>query len=536
MINLEKTILWIHRISKFLFDPLILILSFWLLALLLNYHWDFALYPYQHGIREGATPSLIHLFDHDQPVFSYETLPVYFYSYGFVYPFLGYLFSIGSYLVSLRILTLLFAFFCSFLLSWTIYRTSGQAIWSLIFIPIFFWVVIIHSSGALPTTTGQFFYLACLIFPIVFKSRLSLILSAIFGLLAFHTKTYFVLAPAMVGLYLFLFRSKKTGLLYSSGFLGIFILSFPLVIYFFPAYYDSIYFTHIGTTYPSFPQHRFKQLEDFFFSNRYILQGFISIACIGTLIFLWKWIIKWGIKSLEISYSRKWIRDFKKPVIDFDKPAMAFSLFGLLAFLAFYFRLGLHTGAGQASYLNHISYPFFLLLLPIAMNSGIQFRLIIQLFIALQLSLLWIPSSPKKNFNYLENQMGEIENLILSKGEVLNSPSVASIIVNNNLPLYENGQSLYFRDCAVKGNPNRSKIDSINSEFVNRVREKIERKEFDLIMLKNDETYFGLDNSYLSESGYSLLQERNMPLTWFHIRTQFWVPIPDKTVGIASVD
>jgi hypothetical protein len=65
----------------------------------------------------------------------------------------------------------------------------------------------------------------------------ALFLSISLAFLALLTKPYFVLAAGAVGSYLFLFRSKKTGLIYFSGVIGLFATGLWLVHAVYPYYF-----------------------------------------------------------------------------------------------------------------------------------------------------------------------------------------------------------------------------------------------------------------------------------------------------------
>jgi hypothetical protein len=80
----------------------------------------------------------------------------------------------------------------------------------------------------------------------------ALFLSILFAFLAFLTKPYFLLAAGSIGSYLFLFRSKRLGLIYALGVMALFAPGLWLVLSRYPYYFFETFKVHAFATTLSF--------------------------------------------------------------------------------------------------------------------------------------------------------------------------------------------------------------------------------------------------------------------------------------------
>ncbi len=162
-----------------------------------------------------------------------ENNPIYLNVYGFVYnlvllPFawlLGnkvWIYRLGSFLAIIGQMVLIARVLRKFGIRWMLTAASLE----------FLWLGQIYYTTPLarPDALGQFLFLAAILIPWQQNfSKKSLILSAACGWLGFFTKPYFILGSGLVAAYLFLFVSKKKGLLYSLG-LGASLLVAAVVV------------------------------------------------------------------------------------------------------------------------------------------------------------------------------------------------------------------------------------------------------------------------------------------------------------------
>ena len=91
---------------------------------------------------------------------------------------------------------------------------------------------------ARPDGLGELLFLITVLLPWYrdFDNR-SLVLSAICGLLAFLAKPYFVLSLGIIAAYTFLFVSKKRGILFGIGAVGLLVLILSTLNIFFEYYF-----------------------------------------------------------------------------------------------------------------------------------------------------------------------------------------------------------------------------------------------------------------------------------------------------------
>lgn len=105
------------------------------------------------------------------------------------------------------------------------------------------------SMAASPDVLGCLFYTLTWVVAVQGRFRpWSLVSSLAIGALAFLTKPYCVLGIAGVASYLFFFRSKKIGLIYSGGALALFGVIIVAIRNYYPYYFDAVVGVHAAAT------------------------------------------------------------------------------------------------------------------------------------------------------------------------------------------------------------------------------------------------------------------------------------------------
>lgn len=98
---------------------------------------------------------------------------------------------------------------------------------------------------ARPDSLGTFLFLCSILIPWRYQySSLSSIISILFGILAFLTKPYFILALPYLSLYLFLFKSKIKGIQYGGIASACLLFTILVVNRLFECYFNNTFFIH----------------------------------------------------------------------------------------------------------------------------------------------------------------------------------------------------------------------------------------------------------------------------------------------------
>ncbi|MDH5527694.1 MAG: hypothetical protein OEY97_10345 [Nitrospirota bacterium] len=188
------------------------------LALLVARHFTIVTYPYQHELREGAMPLLTQQMLSGPPLYTLESEPVHFQPYGPGYHWVAYPFAavFGSTLPVHRALTAFcIALLCGMLYLAARHMGAGRE-WALTTAAVAYAINLFYVLPlARPDALGQLLMLASVLIPWWFRySPPSLAFAVACGVFAFFTKTYFVLGLPIVAAYMFLFVSKRKGVLF----------------------------------------------------------------------------------------------------------------------------------------------------------------------------------------------------------------------------------------------------------------------------------------------------------------------------------
>jgi hypothetical protein len=104
------------------------------------------------------------------------------------------------------------------------------------------------------------------------------------------------------------------------------------------------------------------------------------------------------------------------------------------------------------------------------------------------------------DFRYGTEEWLILRNLVAEHKNIFNSPAIASLLVEQNKPVYDSGLSEYFND-GVKSHkvlgipfPTDQKSREHLKNFKNQLDESIKTKQFDLIVLTNNYSPFVSEN------------------------------------------
>jgi len=438
--------------------------------------------PYQLEFHEGTALVITDLLTEGKNPFNFEHQPLAMTNYGIGYSIAVLPFArlFGSTLLIHRAVTFVFIFFSGLLGGMVVYRSGKNkslALPCMAFIMI--GLVARGGIGAFPSGMGTFLFLAAIYLPCMRSfDHPSLVASILLSLAAFYTKPYFVLSSGIVASYLFLFVSKKSGILYGLIFLIGLLISALGVGRIFPLYFTNTFLGNVANTSMTAYQ-MFRQLIELF-SNFYpviLLLLFLAMAPhfhngprnipdfqLGTMADLRKWDL---------------------PVFEFR---MGFLLHCFMcSLLAFVFILGPHVG-NYMSYAYQLLVPTFFCWLFCDVNFDKRWMALVTAVLVTNL-YLWAREyeSPQMLDQKDSREWARLFDHVHSAEVILNSPMVASEIVAMGMTPVDAGQTRFFYSVApfsdnvfIGTSYDAFRADGLN--YVRLIDRMIEKQRFDLIL------------------------------------------------------
>ena len=177
--------------------------------------------------------------------------------------------------------------------------------------------------------------------------------------------------------------------------------------------------------------------------------------------------------------------NINKPLVNINFDSILFCL--LCSLSAVYFKLGRHEGAVLTYFFNLIS-PFLLIIVfrQVKMQSKWQ-----MIFIPLIIMNLWQCTSSwylPRLVHDIES-WGNIRKLVSEHQNILNSPAIVPMLVEQNKEVYDSGQSEYFKYGADRRSVFKliflpdHRITKRYGRFLEDIRKSVMEKRFDLIIL-----------------------------------------------------
>lgn len=230
------------------------------------YHWRLVVYPFPVEHREGAMMVTTHLLRQGKNPYDLAYQPAATQVYGIIYPLIVLPFTLlfGETLLVYRSV----AGVCILVACYLCYKLIRQAGISPILAGIgtaIFYAYCLYNSGyaSPPNGLGLALFLACIFLPHRFSfSTPSIIGSAIFGVLAFLSKPYFVLAIPYIALYLLLFQSLKLSVRYIATVCAVLIPTLLFIQVQYPYYFYNSILIHASVAGNSL-HHLWLQLVDY---------------------------------------------------------------------------------------------------------------------------------------------------------------------------------------------------------------------------------------------------------------------------------
>ncbi|WP_291727637.1 ArnT family glycosyltransferase [Bernardetia sp.] len=487
--------------------------------------------PYQQEYREAVTTLATKLLLENENPYRIENQPEYAQAYGIIQNFIAYPFAyfFGSTLITHRIVTFIgIVLSCMIIILWLVRLNIpllvAFAATLTLYISFYYNVLPLNR----PDSWGLFFMLTSIYVPVRYNySSKSLFSSILLGLLAFYTKSYFILGVVSMGSFVFLFISKKKGLIYTSVFLVSFAISIYVVSHFYPLFFYLTVLSFLNYATEGSWAYVIKQILTFFYVNKFL---FLSVlTSFSSLLFL--------------AYKKKHFTNYKisfdfvslekgvfKMNISYENALIVYVFFVMFLIVSIF--LGKNDGAFLTYYFTHTT-PF-LILFALMFLYKVGNKLIIPVGLLLIVSNLWsvqkLMYSPKLSEDE-KKQWKIAEQYIKNSNHVIGSPVVANLIKENDNKVYFQGlskQFMYISD--VKSSslksifPRYKEVEAVTKQFYVEIDSNITHQNFDLIVMEKGSSIVSdnrsIEKYYLKKDTINLA----MPFTAQVYRLEFWKP------------
>jgi hypothetical protein len=452
------------RICQIIFTVFLLYFALRLIC----YHLTLVTFPFPSALREGAMMTNTDALVKGMNPYDMSLQPQLMNPYGIIYPVLVWPWAklFGTTMFIHRTVTAFFIL-ASCVLIFFVLKKMNVSILLSIWAVLMFYASLTFPGTSTPTidpgATGMFFLLLTIFIPWFCRySYRSLVISVLLGILAFYTKPYTFLGALIMSSYLFLFVSKAKSFFYGSLLLILSAISVMAVNHIFPAYFDNCFFTSLNMT------HAWSSAE-----RLYLQIHLYSGLHLWTLVLI-------GICLLVTYYKSHALRGFSG--IQLVLWAGMWSAFVL------YTSLGRHSGA-MLWYFFQLLSPFLLISAVWIFNRHALWPIWCVPFLVLNLFTM-TANHDHKLFNKSVAGWPQLTQVISEYQHILNSPLIVPILVEQNKEFFDNGQTEYFlsgsqRNGWMKGlfkEDDRGYVQMLF--FFKNIRDKIENKEFDLIILQ----------------------------------------------------
>ena len=463
-----QTLRIISRICQIVFALFLAYISF----RLLRYHLDLITFPYSNTLREGAMMMSTDALLKGLNPYNMATQPQFMNQYGIMYPLLVWPWAkfLGNTIFIHRLITG-FSILGSCTLIFLVLKKKNVPLLLNIWAFLMLYASLMYPGTSTPTidpgATGMFFFLLTIFIPWFCKfSYPSLIMSVLCALLAFYTKLYTFLGAFIMLSYLFLFMSRVKGLFYGFLLLIVTVLSISIVNQILPAYFDNCFFAAVNMG-PAW-------------SNIGRLYEQIHIY---NHIHFWLFIL---IAAYLIGFAVKYVTDFKKPLIQPHFPLVVYA--AICSSLVLYFSLGRHTGA-MLWYFFQLLSPFLLISCAWIFSRNQYWPMLCAPLLIYNL-YTFTTDQDHKWFTDHNDGWPQVSSIIDQHDKILNSPVIAPLLVEKNKEVFDNGQAEYFGTGGQRTSfmklffKEDQRVNYQLDYFFYRIRNMVENKEFDLIILQ----------------------------------------------------
>jgi 4-amino-4-deoxy-L-arabinose transferase-like glycosyltransferase len=470
----------IERYWRWLFSACTCLLLLWLLG----YHYQIILAAVPLDYYEGTTLLITGLIAEGNNPYTFEYQPAAMYVYPPLYNMLvaPMTWVVDNSLQLHRLVSAVFIIACCGICADAVYRCGGGLRHSagagmLLYAALLFYGTPVASTNAM----GVFLYLLILYLPWRLNfSNPSLAVACVLAILAFYTKQYFILAMALLCLYLFLYVSMRRALLLGCSYAALLVGSVFWVHYSSPYYLDNTFFS------PMIAADRLQmlsiaQLQFGEFLRLYWPLLTICLACMFVAVRGEGW-KPWLRSTAGMLRWRGHLAT--NPGIDYP-PSHYFWFCFLVASVVVWFSLGRNPG-------NYMTYLFQLLTPPLLIGFfGLLARQKSELTVLAPLVLVCYYQAwalLPKDFSATPENWQRMDQLISSSNKVLSSQMLVATLLKHGKDVEQDGHTFYFPLAAdklplfIKQDPDL-RVANIWRKYVDSLYHSIEAKEYDLIIV-----------------------------------------------------
>ncbi len=470
------------------------------------YHYALIVFPYADMLREGAIMMSTDALLKGLNPFAMELQPQYANVYGILYPLAVWPWAkiFGQGLLVHRAVTAFFII-ASCVLVFLVQKRMKVP-----FLMNAWAVLMLYASLLYPGTStpcvdsgamGMFLFLLTIFVPWFREySYPSLILSVLCGTLAFYTKGYTVLGIVVMASYVFFFVSKIKGLAYTLLWIALMSISIPLVNMALPAYFDNCFFVSANMT-----------------------ASWSSMERLTMQIHLYTGLHFWILLlagALLVWYA------FQKPKLSWKIPLVLYA--GLWSMLILYTSLGRHNGATLWYFFQLLS-PFLLISMAWLFSRHPFWPLVCVPFLVYNLYVLTLDEKYQW-FNKNLPGWPQVAQVVSQHQRILNSSLIAPLLVTQNKEVFDNGMTEYFGSGGGrKGLMGRFfkedyRVNVQLAMFFEKLRNMVDRKEFDLIILQPSLLPLGVGDAIRKSYKYEGAIELYAPQDRRAYAVSFWKP------------
>ncbi|MCB0431364.1 MAG: hypothetical protein H6585_06440 [Flavobacteriales bacterium] len=451
--------------------------------------------------REAHIPCTTHMLLEGKNPFDLALQPNFTNVYGITFSYICYpvAYVLGETYAVYRLVAAVFIWLCCFVMV-RIFRNEGVLWLFSVMGGVIMYASLLYFVTPMvrPDSFGLFLYLLAIYIP--YRKRwsvLSMCVSAILVVVAFLAKTYFLLGAPFIGSYIFLFHSKRKGLIYTGIFLSILIPAVLWVNYQYETFFSNVFFVY--TNY---------KIDDVAYlwlqCGEYLKHsgGLVAISLVAGYLSIRNTRLKDITQQIDVAHG-------SKPLLMFQMGLPHYIALWVVAL--FLYRMGQHKGA-WLTYLLQLLTPVLLWLalkefrrLPFAWATW-------GLLLALGVNIYTASFPYLRNARDVEAGLPEwhmLQSLVASENLVLNTPLIAFERLKAGKKVYDTGNSEYFEHGGERqglwsliSDP-KPEIRERWNQFLSGVQDSVTHRVFDLVALDRGPRFL-MDENRLQQS-YSLL-------------------------------
>jgi hypothetical protein len=432
-----------NQIQMFFLKPLKNLYSIASIILIVSalfyYHFSIVSFPFQLEYREGAPLITTSILASGGNPYQLDSLPQHLNNYGIFYSLLCAPISkiFGNTFYLHRLISGIFILLTCVVVFLYSKRTKKTFHTQILLILLLYASLLFNQTPlSRPDSLGMFLFVLSLYLTDKFNYSFPiLLLTTILGILAFYTKTFYLLTFPYISFYLFLFDSKKKGILFGVLSFSALIISLVIVEWVvMPGYTYNCFFNLMNAT-------KFSIEHIVFQSKFYFISNFAALFILIVVVIL---LLKNKFNAILIKiYSLKInISSVNKPLLNVKMPSEFVYLF--LSVTIVILKLAGHTGAYMTYYYQLLS-PFILLSTIWILNKFEFDRKYFGLLLVSNILIfIFIILPPIKLNSVIKSDWGKINSIVEQNDIILNSPFIVSCLINHNKKIFDSGHSIYF--------------------------------------------------------------------------------------------